>query len=121
MCMNKSYQETIFIFAAPDVSNIEPIATKPGEHIQTQNTITLEINVEYFRNNLNGIQVLFGIAVCAEFRCKGEVSNSIYSLFITIFSNIVSLHGFTLFCKIFSLPSSCKIWKTIPENLNYIF
>lgn len=73
MCMNTNYQMTIFKFAAPDVSNIEPIATKPGEHIKTQNTITLEINKEYFRNDLNGKQVLFGIAVCAESKCQGEV------------------------------------------------
>lgn len=64
---------TAFKFAAPDVSNIEPIATKSGEHIKTQNTITLEINKEYFRNDLNGKQVLFGIAVCAESKCQGEV------------------------------------------------
>lgn len=73
MCTNNNYQMTIFKFAAPDVSNIEPIATKSGEHIQTQNTITLEINKEYFRNDLNGKQVLFGIAVCAESKCQGEV------------------------------------------------
>lgn len=71
--MNNNYQMTIFKLAAPNVSNIEPIATKSGEHIQTQNTITLEINIKYFRNDLNGKQVLFGIAVCAESKCQGEV------------------------------------------------
>ncbi|XP_052712082.1 receptor-type tyrosine-protein phosphatase eta-like isoform X2 [Crassostrea angulata] len=60
----------------PDVSNIEPIATKPGEHIKTQNTITLEINKEYFRNDLNGKQVLFGIAVCAESKCQDMDPNT---------------------------------------------
>nr|XP_034332445.1 receptor-type tyrosine-protein phosphatase eta isoform X3 [Crassostrea gigas] len=60
----------------PDVSNIEPIATKSGEHIKTQNTITLEINKEYFRNDLNGKQVLFGIAVCAESKCQDVDPNT---------------------------------------------
>lgn len=58
-------------FSAPPVSDIEPVSTKAGEHKQTTTTITIDINTEYFKNNENGKQVFFGVAVCAESNCKG--------------------------------------------------
>lgn len=64
---------SLFHFSAPPVSNIEPVSTKPGEHKRTENTITIEIDTEYFMNNDNGKQVFFGIAVCAKSNCKGKV------------------------------------------------
>lgn len=70
----------MFYFSAPPVTNIEPLTTKPGEHKRTTNTITIEINTTYFKNNDNGKQVFVGVAVCAESKCKGKVLKRWYRL-----------------------------------------
>lgn len=63
----------MFHSPAPPVTDINPVTTKPGQHDLTENTISIDINTEYFKNNENGKQVFFGIAVCAESKCKGKV------------------------------------------------
>lgn len=62
-----------FDFPAPLVNNIEAVTTKPGQYKSTENTITININIEYFKNDENGKQVFFGVAVCTESKCKGKV------------------------------------------------
>lgn len=60
------------IISAPPVSNMEPIDTNPGGHNPTENTITVKINTTYFKNEYNGKQVFFGIAVCEASKCTGK-------------------------------------------------
>lgn len=60
-------------FLAPPVSSITPVETKSGKHKPTTTTITIDINTEYFKNEVNGKQVFFGIAVCAVLKCDGKV------------------------------------------------
>lgn len=62
-----------FVFSAPFVSNIEAVTTKPGQYNLTENTITVDINTEYLKNDENGKQVFFGVALCAEARCIGKL------------------------------------------------
>lgn len=63
---------SLFHCPAPPVTDIEPVTTKPGEHRPTTNTITVDINTEYFKKGDNGKQVFFGIAVCAKSNCVGK-------------------------------------------------
>lgn len=60
-------------FSAPFVTNIAAVTTKVGQHNLTENTITVDINTDYFKNDDDGKQVFFGVAVCAESRCIGLV------------------------------------------------
>lgn len=71
---------SLFDSAAPPVTDIEPVTTNLREHISTENTITIEINTEYFKNDNNGKQVFFGIAVCAKSKCEGKVFKGLYRL-----------------------------------------
>ena len=48
------------------------IATKPGEHAPSENTIAVKVNYDFFKNKQNGMQVFFGIAVCADTKCDGK-------------------------------------------------
>lgn len=66
-------QNSLFDFPAPPVINLEAVTTKTGQHKSTENTITIDIITEYFKNDENGKQVFFGVAVCAESKCKGKV------------------------------------------------
>lgn len=65
--------KSLFGFPAPPVTNIQPITTKHGQHISTGYTITIDINTTYFKNDENGKQVFFGVVLCAESKCEGEV------------------------------------------------
>lgn len=73
VCLFYLVSFNLFHFAAPPVTNIQPVTTKPGQYIATENTITIDINTEYFKNDENGKQVFFGIAVCAESKCEGKI------------------------------------------------
>ncbi|XP_062583572.1 receptor-type tyrosine-protein phosphatase eta-like [Saccostrea cucullata] len=61
----------------PIDNNIELISTMPGLHKSSQQTITVELNTDFFRNDLNGILVLFGITVCEKSKCKNHGSLSV--------------------------------------------
>ncbi|XP_062601753.1 tyrosine-protein phosphatase 10D-like, partial [Saccostrea cucullata] len=54
--------------------SVDLISTKPGQHKSTQQSITVELNTDFFKNDLNGNQVLFGITVCEESKCKNQGS-----------------------------------------------
>lgn len=69
--MNLHY--SLFDFSAPSVTDLKPVTTKPGQHDLTEYTITIDINTEYFKNDENGKQVFFGVAVCAKSKCEGKV------------------------------------------------
>lgn len=58
--------------APPKPSDDDFIETEPGKHDSTQNTIAVDINYSFFKNEQNGKQVFFGIAVCALPNCLGE-------------------------------------------------
>ncbi|XP_061176849.1 receptor-type tyrosine-protein phosphatase beta-like isoform X2 [Saccostrea echinata] len=58
--------------APPLDNNMELITTKAGDHKPSQQTITVEINTSFFKNDLNGKQVFFGIAVCEKSKCAGQ-------------------------------------------------
>ncbi|XP_062583571.1 receptor-type tyrosine-protein phosphatase delta-like [Saccostrea cucullata] len=60
----------------PIDNNVELISTVPGQHKSSQQTITVELNTDFFRNDLNGKQVLFGITVCEESKCTDQGSLS---------------------------------------------
>ncbi|XP_062566535.1 protein sidekick-2-like, partial [Saccostrea cucullata] len=54
--------------------SVELISTKPGQHRSSWQTITVELNTDFFKNDLNGKQVLFGITVCEESKCTDQGS-----------------------------------------------
>lgn len=61
-----------FDVPAPLVTNIEAVTTQSGQK-STENTISIDINPEYFKDDENGKQVFFGVVVCAESMCIGKV------------------------------------------------
>ncbi|XP_062620048.1 phosphatidylinositol phosphatase PTPRQ-like, partial [Saccostrea cucullata] len=64
-------QQTYTVPAGPPPidKNMSLITTKPDEHKPSYHTITVDVNIDFFKNDLNGKQVLFGIAVCEESKC----------------------------------------------------
>ena len=59
-------------FTAPPVLDNQQNKSESWKHVITQNTIYIDVKVEFFKNEINGRQRLFGIAVCAVSNCHGD-------------------------------------------------
>ncbi|XP_061176197.1 phosphatidylinositol phosphatase PTPRQ-like [Saccostrea echinata] len=58
-------------------NNKELITTRPGDHKPSLQTITVEVNTDFFKNDLNGKQVFFGIAVCEKSKCASQGTSTV--------------------------------------------